>query len=89
MSDRTLANRVVDRFLGKGKVVIPTPGLSMRGVGKRVRNGQPEYYCLLDNGGALVSPSREGFRFTLQCNSVPSARALELINKLDLFHLSS
>jgi hypothetical protein len=89
LEDALAAHRLVGQFLGPGKVVIPTPGLSFRGVGKRLRQGKPEYYCLLSDGGAMVYPDRNGFRQSLQCVEVSVQRANDLIGKLDAVRLSS
>jgi len=89
LQDSLSAHRLVQQFLGPGKVVIPTPGLTLRGVGKRLREGRPEYYCILGDGGAIVYPDRNGFRQSLQCVEVSMQRANDLINKLDSVRLSS
>ena len=86
--DALTARQLTTQFLGPGKVVIPTPELGMRGVGKRLRRGRPEYYCILSDGGAMVYPDRDGFRQSLQCVSVPRCRANDLISKLDSVRLS-
>lgn len=89
LRDALASYRLVTQFLGPGKVVIPTPGLGLRGVGKRMRRGRPEYYCILSDGGAMVYPDREGFRQSLHCVSVPPCRADDLIGKLDSVRLSA
>lgn len=89
LQDALAAHRLVSQFLGPGKVIIPTPGLTFRGVGKRLRQGRPEYYCILGDGGTMVYPDREGFRRSLQCVEVSMQRANDLIGKLDSIRLSS
>lgn len=86
--DALTARHLTTQFLGPGKVVIPTPELGLRGVGKRLRQGRPEYYCILHDGGTMVYPDRDGFRQSLRYVSVPVERANDLIVKLDAVKLS-
>jgi hypothetical protein len=86
--DALIARRLTTQFLGPGKVVIPTPDLGVRGVGKRLRRGRPEYYCILNDGDAMVYPDSGGFRQSLQCVNVPQSRAEDLIRKLDSVRLA-